>query len=130
MLVKSSDPGLSKSGGLHVGAGEGIATSGTDVKLNRKTSTDASQQVTQVSGLAIDGSGAVSVNAGNGIEISGNVVGVDISDTTGKKNINNNDGTYVSLDRAFSITGTAKLDDSAHNPTIGTILAALGATMS
>jgi hypothetical protein len=130
VLLNSSNPGLSKSGGLHVVAGGGIATSGDKVQLNRRTATSG-QTVTQASGLDVDDSGTVAVKVGNGIEIDGsNVVGVDISETEGRKNINNDNGTYVSLNRAYNIKGTAKLDDANHNPTIGSILSALGASMS
>ena len=108
--------------------------SGSSVVLNLRSKITGStgSEVILKSGLAID-SGAVYVNAGKGLELTNdndNLVGVKLSATAGRKNIDNTDGTYVSLNRAFEITtSSAYLDDNNHNPTLGQILASLGANM-
>ena len=136
IALADSNPGLSiDSTGIKVNGANGIAVSGSSVVLNRRTTTSGSNTVDN-SGLAISAN-AVYVNAGAGLELSGSTdtapgsVRVRLSATNGRQNINNNDGTYVSLDRAFNVNGsTGETLDGTYNPTIGEILAALGATMA
>ena len=134
--LADSNPGLSiDSTGIKVNGADGIAVSGSSVVLHRRTATSGNNTVDN-SGLAISAN-AVYVNAGAGLELSGSTetspgsVRVKLSTTTGKQNINNNDGTYVSLNRAFGITSSTEyIDDTNHNPTIGDILASLGANLA